>query len=453
MKHQRGATARYARTALAIAGFAAWVDGCGGKSRDLSDRSAPGGYAGSKAETGGSANRNGGGGDAESEAGADGLGNGGAGVAGFTFGSGGRSAGGSGNQAGETTNGGDTVGGAGVTNEAGRGGEMPSDALRHIVATDLNISLDTRTGIAILTLAASTSRGATFEIGDTTITSVTDDDGALGYTAHGATLDVDVPAASEELKITIEYRFKNHEAFDGISGRGYSFTWPYYCGNAFPCHSDPAEGTTFKLFVKGGPTFANFPNSIPFPAPAYMAAWASENYFPLFPGRTKAGTQIEVFYRLGNPTGEADARAGTAHLIQAFDWYERHLGPYKFGSTVGPIPVRWPAVTLDGMEHHPLWHVNETSMSDELVQVHEAAHGWFGNGVRLRCWEDFVLSEGTVSYLAARVLEEVGATTVSTAAWDGYESTFMDGQQSDSIAAWPSGCGSIDVVSSASFRA
>jgi aminopeptidase N len=41
-------------------------------------------------------------------------------------------------------------------------------------------------------------------------------------------------------------------------------------------------------------------------------------------------------------------------------------------------------------------------MGREVDQVHEAAHGWFGDGVRLRCWEDFVLSEGTASHLDAR---------------------------------------------------
>ncbi|MEO0603581.1 MAG: M1 family aminopeptidase, partial [Myxococcota bacterium] len=40
--------------------------------------------------------------------------------------------------------------------------------------------------------------------------------------------------------------------------------------------------------------------------------------------------------------------------------------------------------------------------------AHEAAHGWFGNGVRIACWEDFLLAEGTTSYVAVRALEQVG---------------------------------------------
>ena len=46
-------------------------------------------------------------------------------------------------------------------------------------------------------------------------------------------------------------------------------------------------------------------------------------------------------------------------------------------------------------------------MNDEVTHAHEAAHGWFGDGIRLACWEDFVLSEGTVSYLSAHVLGQV----------------------------------------------
>ena len=63
-----------------------------------------------------------------------------------------------------------------------------------------------------------------------------------------------------------------------------------------------------------------------------------------------------------------------------------------------------------------LWRA-QLSVRVLRAQAHEAAHGWFGNGVRLRCWEDFVLSEGTASYLAARVLEEVAGPAVSEPIW------------------------------------
>ena len=54
------------------------------------------------------------------------------------------------------------------------------------------------------------------------------------------------------------------------------------------------------------------------------------------------------------------------------------------------------------MEHHPQWHVDDSSFGSQETQAHEASHGWYGDGIRLACWEDFVLSEGTVTYLAGR---------------------------------------------------
>jgi aminopeptidase N len=50
------------------------------------------------------------------------------------------------------------------------------------------------------------------------------------------------------------------------------------------------------------------------------------------------------------------------------------------------------------MEHHPYWHVSG-AQRNLLVNAHEAAHGWFGDGVRPRCWEDEVVSEGVADYL------------------------------------------------------
>src|SRR4029078_12018950 len=117
-----------------------------------------------------------------------------------------------------------------------------------------------------------------------------------------------------------------------------------------------------------------------------------------------AGTHVATYYL---PNGKSPATTGTAHLRQAFDWYEQHIGPYMFGNDVASVSVVWGEGFYGGMEHHPYWHVARDAMNDEETHVHQAAHGWFGDALRLRCWEDFVLSEGTVSYLAALVIGKV----------------------------------------------
>jgi aminopeptidase N len=106
----------------------------------------------------------------------------------------------------------------------------------------------------------------------------------------------------------------------------------------------------------------------------------------------------------------------------------------------------WGEGLFGGMEHHPFWHVAKDAMSDELTHAHEAAHGWFGDGVRLRCWEDFVLSEGTVSYLSARALTVVGGPTLEKQVWDEYKTELADAIAEGGAPAWPKGCNQIDIL-------
>src|SRR5439155_1140405 len=75
-----------------------------------------------------------------------------------------------------------------------------------------------------------------------------------------------------------------------------------------------------------------------------------------------------------------------------------------------------------------------------------AAHGWFGDGIRLRCWEDFVLSEGTVSYLAAHVIGKIVGPEAETAIWHEYAGELSAAIQAGGAPAWPVGCNKIDIL-------
>jgi aminopeptidase N len=201
--------------------------------------------------------------------------------------------------------------------------------------------------------------------------------------------------------------------------------WPYHCGNVFPCHTDPGDGMVFDLQLENVPEgqVAIFPDRIETDAPSYMLAWAVGNYGHEALGATSAGTRVNVFWL---PGGKTNALAGTRHLTEVFDWLERTLGPYAFGHEVGSVSAKWGAGALGGMEHHPFWHVADEAMDDEETHAHEAAHGWYGDGVRIRCWEDFVLSEGTVSYLAARALGQVAGEDVEKEVWEDYQQRLED---------------------------
>jgi aminopeptidase N len=147
-----------------------------------------------------------------------------------------------------------------------------------------------------------------------------------------------------------------------------------------------------------------------------------------------------VWYR---PNELTAATNGTANLVAVFDWLERTIGPYRFGSKVGTVSVKWGPGAYGGMEHHPLWHVSSGSLASQETNAHEAAHGWFGDGIRVACWEDFVLSEGTVTYLAGRALEVV-APTVGEQVWTSYATEL--GGISGASKVWPQSCDTVDIL-------
>jgi aminopeptidase N len=315
---------------------------------------------------------------------------------------------------------------------------------RDILSTGLVVDLSTLEATATITIAASESTAASFEAGGLEVSSVSAPGGPLDHVVTGGRLDVGVPAGADAV-IVVDYAFEVQDAFDGLLSSGCTLIWPYYCGNLFPCHSEPEDGLVFTLELTGVPggSVAVFPESIPANAPSYQIAWSVRDYSYRSLGTTAAGTEVGVWCL---PEEDSDATLGTAYLVDAFDWYERTLGPYPFGDRAGSVSVHWGPSAVGGMEHHPYWHVPDVALSDPSVHVHEAAHGWFGGGVRIRCWEDFVLSEGTVTYLTARSTGQVAGASAEAEVWSDYEYLLNYYVNNDDDIAWPDSCGEVDIL-------
>jgi aminopeptidase N len=332
--------------------------------------------------------------------------------------------------------------------------EASTDWQRDILLTTLDIDLESMTGRADLVLAgSSSSTGASFEIGDLTILNVTSNGTQLNYNIELDRLDVGVPMSVETQTLTIEYRLNVHENFNGVLESGVTFTWPYFCGNIFPCRSAPGEGSHYQLLISGIPDGAIgiYPQSVTSDVPAYMLAWAVGEYDYRQLGETANGTEVGVYFLADQ---EHNALLGTQNLAEVFDWYEQTYGEYGFGNRVASVAVDWIVDNYGGMEHHPFWHIADGSLSDPVMHAHEAAHGWFGNGVRIACWEDFVLSEGLASYLAARALSEVVGEAFANQVWLSYENRLNQLQNSnENKIAWPQGCNDIDILSEGFFGA
>jgi len=318
-------------------------------------------------------------------------------------------------------------------------GKGDGESAVDIAATHLDVDLATKTATATIELEK--NGNVELEVGGLAISDVTDH---RGHRHYAITDSGKLRVSSVQGPLVVSYGFSQHDMADGLLPGGATVIWPYFCGNLFPCHSRPADGTTFSLSIDGVPEGkqAIYPATIDAESPPYMIAWAVGAYTRIDLGTTDAGTRVFTDYL---PNGKTAAVAGTKHLVKVFDWYEKNLGPYSFGNEVGSVSVVWGEGLYGGMEHHPYWHIAKDAMNDELTHAHEAAHGWFGDGVRLRCWEDFVLSEGTVSYISARALSVIDPSQ-ETALWDEYQSELDDAIAEGGAPAWPEGCNQIDII-------
>lgn len=321
------------------------------------------------------------------------------------------------------------------------------------VATELRFDLETLRGTARLTLSPPPSPFPTvwLAVGDLTVERVEGPAGSLAFRVTqdprvGRRLEVTPPTVgSGPVTLEIRYRFGIHRRFDGFLSTGLTFLWPYHCGNLFPCDPDPGDGFRFRLSVAGvaDDDVLVAPEEIPEDGPPYMPAFAVGHYTWRPLGTTEAGTEVGVWVL---PGIEQRSVIAAADLAAVFDWYESTYGPYLFGDRVASVIVDWPGIGFGGMEHHPFWHIARRSAGDRVTHAHEAAHGWFGNGVRLRCWEDFVLSEGLATYLAARALEAVRGADEGEEIWLRYRRQLAEEVAEEDTEAWPTTCNEIDIL-------
>lgn len=295
------------------------------------------------------------------------------------------------------------------------------DLFRDVLSTRIELDLATHEGRATLRIAGSpSSEAASFETGDLSITDVSDGVEALAFAVSPERLDVAVAPSTEPVTIVVRYTFADHPMFEGWDPSiGVTFLWPDFCGNLFPCRSGPSDGMTFEMAVTGIPSgsIAVYPSEVLTEAPSYMPAIAVGDYTYRMLGTTSAGTEVGVYFL---PGGEADALAGTAGLVGYFAFFESSLGAYAFGDRVASVSAPYGPGAWGGMEHHPFWHIATGAMEVPEFHAHEAAHGWFGDGVRYACWEDLVLSEGLATYLSTRAIEAVDGAVAADALWTSF---------------------------------
>lgn len=320
-------------------------------------------------------------------------------------------------------------------------GQDPSRDIRSLA---LSVNLESLNATARVQVADAESGALSLKVGNLQVTGVRSRCGALNYTVKDGQLDIGVPEWASH--VLIDYTLSQSPDFDGYLPSGTTFLWPSFCSNLFPCHPQLEDGVKFSLELSNVPAgkTAVYPTRIPGDAPAYMLAWAVGEYTEKPLGSTSAGTQVSVWYLPGE---EAAATEGTLHLKDAVDFFEKKYGAYTFGNKVGSVSANWGEGGYGGMEHHPYWHVAMDAMKDKLVHHHEAAHGWYGNGVRIQCWEDFVLSEGTAEYLTARSVRATEGVDAEEQVWAGWKGVLERAVARRDTEALPDAtCNEIDIL-------
>ncbi len=323
--------------------------------------------------------------------------------------------------------------------EPGEPAESWAGSLDHMA---LSVDLGDLSAVASLETTGA-DRAASFRADGLEVSAVQDALGELPFAVEDGRLDVGLRGDEATQQIEITYTFELADRFEGFWGAT-TVTWPTHCGNVFPCRPDPALGLTVELDVTPTEDLVAVAPDIPAPAPAYQVAFSQGSYETLELGTSDGGTELSVAHF---PQDAARAAQGAAELLDVFSWLENTLGPYPFGSEAGAVEVEWGPGAFGGIEHHPRWHISSAAVHDRVTQAHEAAHGWYGTGLRLSCWEDLVLSEGTVTYLAARALGAVAGAAAEEAVWEGYASEFSGfGDVSTELAWIDVGCNEEDPV-------
>ncbi len=308
--------------------------------------------------------------------------------------------------------------------------ECPPANERTLAATRLVLNAFSGRGTATIDLDIPGCSGVELVTDDLIIDAVTDGSGALlewQYAAFSNDAgDFDTLIIAEAVdRVVVEYAFEPMTADSTALQSVFStLSWPHNCGRIMPCHTSPNDGLKLTVAVEGlqaGQVAITTPR-LESEAASYMAAVAIGPYQEELIGTSASGIAIHVWWlpALGEERQDG-ILAAMAPVVPAVDWLETNLGPYGFGKKIGAVEVDWgPGTELGGMEHHPFWHVDDGTMTDIETQIHELLHGWYGNGIRIGCWEDFILSEGVTSYLTARVMGQVIGPEAEAKVWSDY---------------------------------
>ncbi len=219
-------------------------------------------------------------------------------------------------------------------------------------------------------------------------------------------------------ELDVRYHVKPTDDVDGYglirdryAGRMWTLTWPYNTGALFPSTSHPDDGATARVTVHvkageravaAGAARADGSFHLDKPVPAYAIAFTAGKLADMqsavvdgYEARTVGlGARIPAATR-------KEMRETTA---AAMAWFSRKFGAYRFGKTMNIIEIK---SEYGGMEHAGAIAIAVGQSKHDTLEacVHETAHMWFGDSVRIAHWGELWMSEGFTNYATWRFFQ------------------------------------------------
>ncbi|MCV2489409.1 M1 family metallopeptidase [Geodermatophilus sp. YIM 151500] len=129
-----------------------------------------------------------------------------------------------------------------------------------------------------------------------------------------------------------------------------------------------------------------------------------------------------------SPTLGEIAEASLARQPEVLDWLAGLGGPYPFVTAGGIVDdstdLRFALETQTRPIYSPFFFTDQ--VFGDLVVVHELAHQWFGDDLRLGAWQDIWLNEGFATYAEWLWLEKEGLATAQQVFDDSYATVPAD---------------------------
>ncbi len=240
---------------------------------------------------------------------------------------------------------------------------------------------------------------------------------AVPFTMGGGRLIVTAPGAR---RLDVRYRVRPTDDTSGYglvrdrhAGRMWTLTWPYNTGALFPSTSRPQDGATAKVTVKtvrgeqvvsAGTKQADGAFHLDREVPAYAIAFYTGRFADGGTARRRHGVDVRL-HGLGNKVSAATRDEVRGAVASAVAFFSTWLGAYPFGEHLNVVEIE---STYGGMEHAGAVAVGVGQRRADTVEagVHEAAHHWFGDGVRIAHWGELWMSEGFTNYATFRFFRQ-----------------------------------------------